>query len=59
MTEVNSRNNESVDSLPHHILDIRPVNAIDEEEKPRDDEAPRQSLRERRSPVWTEDYIMI
>ena len=58
VTEVNSRNNVSIDGFPRHILDIRPVNVIDEEEKPSDDEAPRRSLRERRPPVWIEDYIM-
>ena len=40
-TEVNSRNNVSIDGFLHHILDIRPVNVIDEEEKPSHDEAPR------------------
>ena len=58
VTEVNSRNNVSIGSLPRHILDIKPVNAIDEEEKPSDDEAPRRLLRQRRQPVWIEDYIM-
>ena len=58
MTEVNSRNNVSIDGIPRHILDIRAVNAIDDEGKPSDDEAPKRSLRERRPPVWTIDYIM-
>ena len=52
VTEVNSRNNVSIDGLPRQILNIRPVNAIDEEEKPSDDETPRRSLREIRLPVW-------
>ena len=58
VTKVNSRNNVSVDGFLRHILDIRPVNAIDEEEKPSDDEATRQSLWKRRPPVRTEDYVM-
>ena len=58
VTEVNSRNYVSIDGFPRHILDIRPVNAIDEEEKPSDNKAPKRSLRERRPPVWTEDYVM-
>ena len=44
VTEVNSRNNVSLEGLPRHILDIRPVNAIDKEEKTSGDEAPRRSL---------------
>ena len=59
MTEVNSRNNASIDDLPRLILDISPVNAIDEKEQPSDDEAPRRSLRERHPPVWTEELIFI
>ena len=58
VTEVNSGSNMSINGFLHHILDIRPVNTIDEEEKPSDDEAPRRSLRERYPPVWTKDYIM-
>ena len=58
VTEVNSRNNVSIDGFPHNILDIRPVNTIDEEERPSDDEAPRRSLRERRPPIWIKDYVM-
>ena len=58
VTKVDYRNNELIDGLPRHILDIWPVNAIGEEEKPSDEKDPRRSLRERRSSVWTEDYIM-
>ena len=54
VTKVNSRNNVSIGGFPRHILD----NAIDEEENPSDDEALRRSLRKRRPPVWTEDYVM-
>ena len=55
---VNFRNNESIDGFPHHILDIKPVNGIDEEEKPSDDEAPRRSFREKRPPASAKDYVM-
>ena len=47
VTEMNSKNNVSINGFPCHILDLRQVNVIDEEEKPSDDEAPRRSLRER------------
>ena len=58
VTEVNSRNNVSINGFLCHILDIRPGNVIDEEEKLSDDEAPKQLLRERHPPIWTEDDVM-
>ena len=61
VTDINSRNKISIDGIPRHTLDIRPVNVLDNERedgRSRSNEAVRRSLRERWPPMWTHDYIM-
>ena len=64
MTDVNSSNNVSVDGMPRHILDVRPVvhpQDMDSEESGEEqvDEPslPRRSGRIRRQPGWMADYV--
>lgn len=64
VTSVQSPNNVSIDGIPRHILDVRPVVVSSEEDsdvEPSSDvheEAPRRSQRERRPPCWSSDYVM-
>ncbi|XP_076056355.1 uncharacterized protein LOC143034304 [Oratosquilla oratoria] len=62
VTEVNSRNNVSVEGVPRHILDIRRVVSEGEDEEEghgattEDDGVSQRPQRERRPPRWLQDY---
>ena len=68
VTARNSDSNVSVDGMPRHILDLRPVERRETELRARPiatDQAggmhegsPRRSQRNRQPPVWTSDYVM-
>ena len=64
VTDVNSRNNLSVDGMPRHVLDIRRVvipsaneeSGEGQEEIEENEVILRRSQRERRQPAWMRDY---
>lgn len=70
VTGLNSKSNVSVDGMPRHILDIRRVVCLDDEEDRNDEdgdddtaeadyqevEERRYPLRDRRPPAWLRDY---
>ncbi|XP_076030373.1 uncharacterized protein LOC143018669 [Oratosquilla oratoria] len=62
VTEVNSRNNVSVEGVPRHILDIRQVVSEGEDEEEghgattEEDGVSQRPQRERRPPRWLQDY---
>lgn len=64
VTDVHSPNNISVDGIPRHVLDVRRVilpSESSEEERSEEEVQeveiePRRSQRERRPPVWMQDY---
>lgn len=64
VTNINSGNNVSVDGMPRHILDVRPVNA---EANISGDEATGEAVlqqdngyprRARQTPCWMDDYVL-
>ena len=64
VTDINSSNNVSVDGMPRHILDIRPVvhpqdrdSGESEEEQVDEPSLPRRSGRIRHQPGWMADYV--
>ena len=65
VTSINSKNNVSVDGMPRHVLDVRPVflpvegGESDGDQVEADEDAPpvpRRSGRVRRPPPWLADY---
>ena len=64
VSRINSANNIEVDGVPRHVLDLRPVVHGDAEDLPlgeaTDPDVPdrRYPQRERRAPVWAQDYVM-
>ena len=61
VTRVNSANNIDVDGVPRHVLDIRRV-VEDSSDEAESDEEPAQEeqrypRRERRAPVWLQDFV--
>ena len=64
VTDVHSQNNLSIDGIPRHVLDVRrvilPSESSEEDGSQGDVQeveiVPRRSQRERRPPVWMQDY---
>ena len=62
VTKVNSANNIEVDGMPRHVLDIRPVITLGEDEGDEGSEGneiveKRYPQRDRTDPVWMRDYV--
>lgn len=67
VTTVNSRNNISVDGMPRHVLDVRPVIVHDStsedsaeeviDDNDRDAQEGRRPQRVRKPPTWMDDYV--
>ena len=63
ITDVTSSNNVSVDGVPRHILDVRKIvipceddGVVTEVEDSGSETERRYPLRQRRPPVWADDY---
>ena len=62
VTDIHSKNNVSIDGVPRHVLDIRRMVEMCDDEASGDEPENRGEVtrprRERRLPVWTRDYEM-